>query len=67
MMALVKQIRVGGRSLYNLQVLKMISYVSVIIRLVYGLLLETIILITRMRFQLESCVIYISFFTHCTE
>lgn len=61
MMALVKQIRVGGRSLYNLEVLKMIIYVSVIIRLVYGLLLETIILITRMRFQLESCVIYISF------
>jgi len=40
----------------------MISYISVILRLMYRLLLGTIVLVTRMRFQLESCVIYISFF-----
>lgn len=39
----------------------MISYLPVIIRLMDRLLLETIILLTTMRFHLESCVSYISF------
>lgn len=41
----------------------MISYISVIgyIDIMYGFLLETIILVTRIRFQLESCMIYGSF------
>jgi len=42
----------------------MISYISVILHTVYGFILETIILVTRMRFQLEACVTYLSFFTH---